>query len=111
MSLIPKWGANHFRRQMLELARPPARIPPGPGMSNHDSTRAASRYCRGEDDAQARIAMTLLLTLRGTPFMYYGEEIGMRDILISAARSWTPREKILAHLQRPRRLPLADAME
>ncbi len=49
-------------------------------LSNHDLPRAASRYCRGEDDAQARIAMALLLTLRGTPFLYYGEEIGMRDL-------------------------------
>jgi alpha-glucosidase len=39
-----------------------------------------SRYSKGEVDAQARIAMALLLSLRGTPFMYYGEEIGMRDI-------------------------------
>ncbi len=49
-------------------------------MSNHDLPRAASRYTRGEDDIQAFLAMTLLLTLRGTPFMYYGEEIGLRDI-------------------------------
>ncbi len=58
-------------------------------MSNHDLPRAASRYAQGEEDAQARIAMALLLTLRGTPFMYYGEEIGMRDITCAAARSWT----------------------
>ena len=49
-------------------------------MSNHDLPRAASRYARGENDTQARIAMAILLTLRGTAFMYYGEEIGMRDI-------------------------------
>jgi alpha-glucosidase len=52
-------------------------------MSNHDLPRAATRYCRGEDDAQAKIAMALLLTLRGTPFLYYGEEIGMRDISLA----------------------------
>jgi alpha-glucosidase len=57
-------------------------------MSNHDLPRAASRYTRGENDAQARIAMALLLTLRGTAFMYYGEEIGMRDIRL-------PHRKIL----------------
>jgi alpha-glucosidase len=49
-------------------------------MSNHDLPRAASRYAKGENDTQTKIAMALLLTLRGTPFMYYGEEIGMRDI-------------------------------
>ena len=56
------------------------RVWPTTVMSNHDLPRAASRYGRGEDDSQAFIAMALLLTLRGTPFVYYGEEIGMRDI-------------------------------
>ncbi|MGQ9458302.1 MAG: alpha-amylase family glycosyl hydrolase, partial [Anaerolineae bacterium] len=38
-------------------------------------------------DARARVAAALLLTLRGTPFLYYGEEIGMREVPI-------PREEI-----------------
>lgn len=49
-------------------------------LSNHDMTRAASRYCFGEDDRRAKVALAMLLTFRGTPFIYYGEEIGMRDI-------------------------------
>jgi alpha-glucosidase len=49
-------------------------------LGNHDLPRTASRYCRGEDDAQAKLAMGLLLTLRGTPFLYYGDEIGMRNL-------------------------------
>ena len=52
-------------------------------LSNHDQPRAATRYCRTEDDRHARVVMTLLLTLRGTPFLYYGEEIGMRDISLA----------------------------
>jgi len=51
-------------------------------LSNHDMKRAASRYCFGEDDRRAKVAAAMLLTLKGTPFMYYGEEIGMRDIPI-----------------------------
>jgi alpha-glucosidase len=51
-------------------------------LSNHDMERAASRYCFGEDDSRAKVALAMLLTLKGTPFMYYGEEIGMRDIPI-----------------------------
>lgn len=62
-------------------------------MSNHDLPRAASRYARGENDAQARIAMALLLTLRGTPFMYYGEEIGMRDIHLRRSEILDPPGK------------------
>lgn len=51
-------------------------------LSNHDMKRTASRYCFGEDDRRARVAAAMLLTLQGTPFIYYGEEIGMRDIPI-----------------------------
>lgn len=59
-------------------------------MGNHDLPRPASRYCRGENDTQARIAMTLLLTLRGTPFLYYGDEIGMRDITLRRSEILDP---------------------
>jgi alpha-glucosidase len=65
-----------------ELTFNAAGIWPTTVMSNHDLPRAASRYAKEADDSQARIAMALLLTLRGTPFMYYGEEIGMRDIAL-----------------------------
>ena len=51
-------------------------------LSNHDMKRAASRYCFGEDDRRAKVAAAMLLTLKGTPFIYYGEEIGLRDIPI-----------------------------
>ena len=37
-------------------------------------------YGRGEDDERLKVAAALLLTIRGTPFLYQGEEIGMRDI-------------------------------
>jgi len=47
-------------------------------LGNHDQVRIASRV--GKD--QARIAAMLLLTLRGTPTIYYGEELGMRDVPI-----------------------------
>ncbi|MFC2064402.1 alpha-glucosidase [Chloroflexota bacterium] len=63
-------------------------------MSNHDTPRAASRYGGAEDDANARLAMTLLLTLRGTPFMYYGEEIGMRDLSLKHSEILDPPGKI-----------------
>jgi alpha-glucosidase len=62
-------------------------------MSNHDEPRAASRYSRDEKDTQARFAMTLLLTLRGTPFLYYGEEIGMRDIKLRRDQIMDPPGK------------------
>ncbi|HVB51639.1 MAG TPA: alpha-amylase family glycosyl hydrolase [Acidimicrobiales bacterium] len=45
-------------------------------LSNHDNPRAATRL-GGED--RVRAAMVLLLTLRGTPFLYAGEELGLKD--------------------------------
>ncbi len=57
---------------------------------NHDMFRIATRVCRGEDDALAKIFMALLLTLRGTPFMYYGDEIGMRDISLKRSEVLDP---------------------
>src|SRR5258707_10075092 len=65
----------------------------GPGawptwtLSNHDFSRHISRYSRdGDGDARARVAALMLLTLRGTPFIYYGEEIGIRDAIIPVDR-------------------------
>jgi len=55
-------------------------------LNNHDVSRSANRFRprfgSSEDDARLKVAAALLLTLRGTPFIYYGEEIGMRDIPI-----------------------------
>ena len=46
--------------------------------SNHDVSRFPTRWARG-DERKTRLALLMLLTLRGTPFLYYGDEIGMRD--------------------------------
>jgi alpha-glucosidase len=58
-------------------------------LSNHDQSRHVSRFADGAaadvSDAIAKAAAVLLLTLRGTPFLYYGEEIGLRDVPIPRA--------------------------
>jgi alpha-glucosidase len=46
--------------------------------SNHDVGRFATRWCDG-DERKCRLALMLLLTLRGTPFLYYGDEIAMAE--------------------------------
>jgi len=51
-------------------------------LSNHDNVRQRSRY-KGSEQA-ARAAAVLLLTLRGTPFIYQGEELGLEDAVITA---------------------------
>lgn len=57
---IPKWGWPNWV------------------LGNHDQPRVASRI--GAE--QARVAAVLLLTLKGTPTIYYGEELGMKDVAI-----------------------------
>ncbi|OGO19148.1 MAG: hypothetical protein A2Z14_03235 [Chloroflexi bacterium RBG_16_48_8] len=50
-------------------------------LSNHDGPRRhVSRYGKRHPDQVAKVAATMLLTLRGTPFLYYGEEIGMLNV-------------------------------
>jgi alpha-glucosidase len=46
--------------------------------SNHDIGRLAARWCAG-DERRVRAALLLLLTLRGTPFLYFGDELGLGD--------------------------------
>jgi alpha-glucosidase len=58
-------------------------------LGNHDNHRIASRI----GAAQARVAAMLLLTLRGTPTMYYGDEIGMQDGIIPPELVQDPFEK------------------
>jgi alpha-glucosidase len=49
---------------------------PAWGLSNHDVPRMVSRY---GSEARARAAATMLLTLRGAPFIFAGDELGMQD--------------------------------
>jgi len=58
-------------------------------LGNHDNERIASKI--GSD--QARVAAMLLLTLRGTPTIYYGEEIGMKDVPIAPGQVQDQAEK------------------
>jgi alpha-glucosidase len=70
-------------------------------LSNHDQPRHASRFAQSvgqsvgaaDQDAVARAAAVLLLTLRGTPFLYYGEEIGLGDVDIPPEESVDPPAK------------------
>jgi alpha-glucosidase len=58
-------------------------------LGNHDRPRIASRV----GPHQARIAAMLLLTLRGTPTIYYGDEIAMKDVTIAPTQVRDPLEK------------------
>jgi alpha-glucosidase len=60
-----------------EALLPPGGWPVWTG-SNHDVSRLATRWCGG-DPAKVRAALFILLTLRGTPVLYQGDEIGLTD--------------------------------
>ncbi|MDQ2768468.1 MAG: alpha-amylase family glycosyl hydrolase, partial [Gemmatimonadota bacterium] len=70
---------NGFARGMLEpAALLQRRVPAGrwsPFVRNHDQVRTRTEL--DGDIAKAKIAATILLTMPGMPFVYYGEEIGM----------------------------------
>jgi alpha-glucosidase len=67
----------------------PAAAWPNWVLGNHDRPRVASRV----GQAQARVAAMLLLTLRGTPTLYYGDEIGMQQVAIAPDQVRDPFEK------------------
>jgi alpha-glucosidase len=79
--LYQKWSARKFYNCIANwyTVIPPSEWPCFV-LSNHDQPRSISRWKKGNELLfKAKVAATLLLTLKGTPFLYYGEEIGMRD--------------------------------
>lgn len=81
--LFSPWSARHWRRHLetTEAAVGARGGWPTWALSNHDVPRTATRLAAGPDTGEriARAAAVLLLTLRGTPFLYAGEELGLPD--------------------------------
>jgi alpha-glucosidase len=84
------WQATSIDRLVRDYE---AALPPGGApnwvLGNHDKPRIASRV--GAEGA--RLAAMLLLTLRGTPTLYYGDELGLTDVPIPPAEVHDPFEK------------------
>ncbi len=102
--LQTSWDAGEIRRLIVEYARlvPPDQWPNWV-LGNHDKPRIASRIGR----AQAGVAAVLLLTLRGTPTLYYGDEIGMTDVEIAHELLTDARRRNEPGLARdPQRTPM-----
>lgn len=77
-AFIDKLSAADFRKQIAAADTNPAGGWPVYLFSNHDVERAYDRYGDGKHNDQiAKLLATMLYTLRGTPILYYGEEIGM----------------------------------
>jgi alpha-glucosidase len=88
--LSTRWNARAVENIIADYERTlPAGAWPNWVLGNHDRPRVASRV--GRD--QARVAAMLLLTLRGTPTLYYGDEIGMHQVVIAPEQVRDPFEK------------------
>jgi alpha-glucosidase len=76
---VNRLSAPKFRRLFGEIDGNAAHGQPEYFFGNHDQPRQWDRYGDGvHNDRIAKLLAALLLTTRGTPQMYYGEEIGMR---------------------------------
>lgn len=97
--LLARWDARTFRDRIDSVYRVlPAGGWPCWAMNNHDMPRSIDRHARVFEPietrkARARAAATILLTLWGTPFLYYGEEVGMRNGRIPRNRIQDPLGK------------------
>jgi alpha-glucosidase len=91
------WDAAVFRREVEDFdALVPEGCWPDLVLSSHDAPRHASRYDDPRwGEARARVAALLLLAARGTPFLYYGEEIGMRNVPIAPEDMLDPLARTL----------------
>jgi alpha-glucosidase len=87
--LFTAWDAAKWRRQIERAQREldPRDAWPTWVLSNHDNPRHRTRY---GSVGRARAAAVLLLTLRGTPFLYAGEEFGLEDAQIPPDRVVDP---------------------
>jgi len=76
-----KWDAGRFLKCLVDYhGCIPEKGWPCAVLSNHDQVRSLTRYAGGiHAEKRARVAAALLITMRGTPFIYYGEEIGMKE--------------------------------
>jgi len=88
--IFAPWEAAAWRAQVDRVARELDPIAAWPTwvLSNHDQKRHRTRY--GGSEARARAAAVLLLGLRGTPFLYAGEELGLEDAAIAPERVLDP---------------------
>jgi alpha-glucosidase len=84
------WDAAAWRTRIDRIVEEldPRQAWPSWVLSNHDVARHRTRY--GGSEARARAAAVALLTQRGTPFVYAGEELGLEDAIVPPERIVDP---------------------
>ena len=110
LAQVPSLDAPLFRRAVEDVETACRGRWPSLVLSNHDVRRACDRLAdASQADACAKLLAMLLLTLRGTPFIYYGEEIAMRteaprrldEVLDPVGRRFWPEYKGRDGVRRP----------
>ena len=82
--ITPDHIRSNQKVRLPQLDALPQRGWPCNTLGNHDNSRVYTRYGDKQHDAAlARLHVALVLTLRGTPFLYNGEEIGMTDYMLT----------------------------
>ena len=90
--LFQRWSAKGFYNKIKNYyTLLPKNAWPNFTLSNHDQPRHYFRYKRS--NPRAKVAIAMLMTLRGTPFIYYGEEIGMSSERIARKHLQDPLGK------------------
>ena len=98
-----KWDASTIGRTIEEYqSRVATRGWPTTTLDTHDQQRIVARAGIG----QARVAAMLLLTQRGTPTLYYGDEIGMRGVNIPPEQAVDPQGRRTGRNRDPTRTPM-----
>jgi alpha-glucosidase len=87
-SLFVPWEAGAWRERIAHVEEIMGERWPTWVFSNHDQPRIRTRLGGGE--ARARAALVMVLTLRGTPFLYAGEELGLEDAVVPPDRVVDP---------------------
>jgi alpha-glucosidase len=82
--IFRQWSASSYYKCILDwYSNIPEKGWPCNVLSNHDLMRSIDRFpFRRHKHEKAKVAAAFLLTIKGTPFIYYGEEIGMRNARI-----------------------------
>jgi alpha-glucosidase len=103
-----KWDAGTVGRAIADYqSRAASRGWPTTTLDTHDQQRIVARAGIG----QARVAAMLLLTQRGTPTIYYGDEIGMRGVAIPPEQAVDPQGRRTGRNRDPTRTPMQWSSE
>lgn len=88
-----KWDAKKYFSSITNLYNEmPPKGWPCFVLSNHDLSRSINRFGKNKEE-KAKLVASMQLTLRGTPFIYYGEEIGMTNVKLKKSELIDPLGK------------------